>query len=201
MKVMPTFKDEITSAMTELGKMEKVVFLGEGLIDASPIYGTMIGVPKNKVIEFPIAENLIVGSAIGLALEGWTPIVVFQRMDFMLCAADDIINHLALIPLISNGKVQLRVILRTVLGSQDKDKFNVGLQHSKDLMHVFQTPGLFRGTIKPGDDVLGTYKRSLNENYPAILLEHKDDYNKEIEVSNDEHEAGSRNVSNAGTKE
>lgn len=173
------FKEAISKAMLKLSEDDKVVFLGEGLVDKTPIYGTMTDVPKGKVIEFPIAENLIVGCAIGLALEGYIPIVVFQRIDFMMCAADAIINHLALLPRISNGLVKLPVILRTVIGAQDTQKFNVGLQHSKDLTNVFKDY-INTCTLSPAlGGIYTTYRNYIESDSPAIIIERKDDYEKE----------------------
>lgn len=172
-----TLKEQLTSTMEELSRNDKVIFLGEGLIDASPIYGTMINVPKNKVIEMPIAENLIVGASIGLALEGYIPVVVFQRMDFMLCAADAIINHLCLMPKMSGGRITLPVIIRTVVGSQDIKKFNVGMQHSKDLTYIF-SPYINTITLKPEYNVKELYLKQLEHPEPVMIVEWKDDYEK-----------------------
>ena len=132
-----TQKDQITKAMTWLAEQEDTVFLGEGLINAGRIYGTLNGVSMNKCIEFPIAENLIMGAAIGLAIRGFRPIVIFQRMDFMLCAADAIINHLCKIPEMSGHKIKLPVIIRAIIGNQDKS-FDVGIQHKADYTHIFE---------------------------------------------------------------
>ena len=131
------YKEAIIDSMGMLADDPKCVFLGEGLVEDNAIYGTMIKVPLTKVIEMPVAENLIVGSAIGLSIAGYKPVVIFQRMDFMLCGADAIINHLALISKISGGKCNPQVLIRCVLGAQDKTKFDVGLQHSKDMSHIF----------------------------------------------------------------
>ena len=60
----------------------------------------------------PVAENLTMGVAIGLALRKARPVVIFQRMDFMLIASDAIINHLALMPKMSGGQFNLPVIIR-----------------------------------------------------------------------------------------
>ena len=92
-----TYQEAITDEMAYLGKKRDVMFLGQGLVNAGRIYHTLDGVAKRNCVEMPIAENLIMGCGIGLAMHGLRPVVVFQRMDFMLIAADQIINHLALI--------------------------------------------------------------------------------------------------------
>ena len=115
-----TYKEHIIDSMEWLSEQKDTVFIGEGLINAGGIYGTMDKVPIKRCIEMPIAENLIVGAAMGLTLLGYRPIVVFQRMDFMLVAADAIINHLCKIPAMSGDRVKLPVIIRAIIGNQDK---------------------------------------------------------------------------------
>jgi len=91
-------RESITKAMKMLSKKSKIVFLGENIINSGRIYGTLDTVSTKKCIEMPVAENLIAGTAIGLAIGGYRPVCIFQRMDFMLIAADAIINHACLLP-------------------------------------------------------------------------------------------------------
>lgn len=133
MKIM-TVKEAITIEMEKLSKNPKVVFLGENIINSKRIYGTLDNVPLTSCIETPVAENLIAGMAIGLSLRGYIPICIFQRMDFMLIAADQIINHACVYPKLG---VSCPVIFRTIKATLE-EKFYVGHQHSKDLSHVFE---------------------------------------------------------------
>lgn len=169
-----TYKEGIIKAMEDLGKKKDTVFLGEGLINAGRIYGTLNGVDIKKCIEFPIAENLIVGSAIGLAIEGYKPVVVFQRMDFMTIAADAIINHLSLIPKMSGGKVSLPVIIRAIIGSRDKG-FDCGMQHNKDLTDMFK-PWIFTVLLKKGMDIPHYYSIAYSSLDPVLMIEDRDLY-------------------------
>lgn len=173
-----TYQQSVTKEMEELGKRERSVFLGQGIINGERVYGTLKGVPIKKCIEMPIAENLIVGAAIGLALEGLKPIVVFQRMDFMLIAADAIINHLSLMPLMSGGQFTLPVILRTIIGSRDL-KFDVGLQHNHDFTQTFQR---YIGTFSYEP---GIYSTAYRSRYPRVVVEEKDSYKEELKENNE----------------
>ena len=172
-----TYKEGITKAMTNLSQKKDTVFLGEGIINAGRIYGTMEGVDLKKCIEFPIAENLIVGSAIGLAIEGFRPVVIFQRMDFMLCAADAIINHLSIIPKMSGDRINLPVIIRAIIGSQ-KESFNVGAQHNKDLTDMFK-PWIHTHVFKKGMDIQHYYHIAYDCKNPVLMIEEKDLYEVE----------------------
>ena len=165
--------DAITQEMQWLASKKDTVFIGEGITNAGRIYHTLDKVPLRKCIETPIAENLISGIAIGLALEGYQPIVVFQRMDFMLIAADAIINHMALMPKMSGGQFTLPIIIRTIIGSQSR-KFWVGEQHNHDFEHVFKP------YVKILHYTSDFYKLAYGFLEPVIVIERKDDYSGRV---------------------
>jgi len=163
------YKQHIGNELAKLGTLDHTIFLGEGIINAGRCYDTLNEVPLTKCIEMPIAENLIVGSAIGLALAGYYPIVVFQRMDFMLVAADAIINHIAKLPEMSGNQIIMPIVIRTILGSTSK-KFEMGPQHCADYRHVFSP------YIKCIDYRPGAYLENFSKPNPIIIIERKDDY-------------------------
>lgn len=175
-----TYKNHITNTMGWLAEQKDTVFIGEGLINAGRIYGTMDCVPKKKCIEMPIAENLIVGTAMGLALQGFRPIVVFQRMDFMLVAADAIINHLCKIPEMSGEQVKLPVIIRAIIGNQSKE-FDVGEQHRQDYTHIFQ-PYIFTIPLTVPSDISILYKDIYlkHNEHPVLVIERYNKYEEKV---------------------
>ena len=173
-----TYKDAITETLGELAKKEEVVILGQGIIQTGSVYGTLDKVYSNKCLELPCAENLHVGLAIGLALQGFRPILIFQRMDFILLAADAIINHMALMPKMSGGQFKLPIIIRVIVGSQDKS-FDIGPQHNKDFSELFM-PYLTVNQFRRGMDIKNAYEVAYNEAEPTMMVEYKDCYNEEI---------------------
>lgn len=175
---MVTYQSELTRTFGELAKQKEVVFLGQGLVNGDRVYGTMSEVPTNKCMELPCAENLIMGVATGLALKGLRPVVVFQRMDFILLAADQIINHLALMPKMSGGQFKLPVLIRAIVGSSDRN-FDVGEQHRKDFSDMFREY-LSVYTFRRGMDIFNSYTEAYKEDAPALLVEYKDNYKEEI---------------------
>lgn len=177
---MPSYKDDIIEAMATLARKKNTVFLGENVINSGRLYGTLNKVPIKRCIEMPVAENLIAGTAIGLALVGYRPICIFQRMDFMLIAADQIINHAALIPKMSGGSICLPIIFRTVKGDLNKE-FWVGHQHSKDFTHIFQQY-LPTYTI-PEYNAQDIYRRAYNEGIPVLVVEDYKSYGEEVNVN------------------
>jgi len=172
-----TNKEQITLAMQHLAKKKKVVFLGENIINSGRIYGTLDKVSTRKCIEMPVAENLIAGTAIGLALEGYHPVCIFQRMDFMLIAADQIINHACLIPKMSGDSVVLPIIFRTIKAKLSSD-FWVGHQHSKDLTHVFR-PYMPVYEVPKYATPTTAYEQAYKLNKPVLVVEDYKHYGKE----------------------
>lgn len=126
----------ICEEMEEFAKNPKVIFMGQQTASEN-FYRTLENVPLHRRIEMPIAEELQMGQSLGLAMTGWLPISIYQRMDFLPRAMDQIVNHLNLIPEMSRGLYKPKVIIRTTVGTNNP--FDVGLQHNKDLTELFKT--------------------------------------------------------------
>lgn len=106
--------------MTYLGGLDNTIFIGQQMrYPGNGLYSTMEGVPLNKRIEIGVCEDTQLGIAVGLAQAGKLPICVFPRMDFLMCAMNQLINHL--------DKYPYRVIIRTCIGSTKP--LDPGLQH------------------------------------------------------------------------
>lgn len=95
-----TYKESLTAAMTSLAADPRRVFIGYGLTTGRAM-GTLKDVPAAQILETPVAENLMVGLAIGQSLAGKLPVVYFERADFLLNAMDAIVNHLNAIATLS----------------------------------------------------------------------------------------------------
>lgn len=116
-------------AMTWLGEQPDVIFLGQGVgCSGTKMSADFEGVPAEKRLEMPVAEELQIGISIGLALEGFVPVSVFPRINFLWRAADQLINHLDKLPLYSDYRP--KVIIRTAIGS--KTPLDAGPQHTGD---------------------------------------------------------------------
>jgi pyruvate/2-oxoglutarate/acetoin dehydrogenase E1 component len=126
-----TYKESLTQAMTDLAKDPLVRFIGYGVRVGGRAAGTLAGVAESQLIETPVAENLMVGMATGMALAGLRPVVFIERMDFILNAMDAIVNHLDKIEVLSQGQFRPSVILRVVVGNRTKPLFT-GVTHVQD---------------------------------------------------------------------
>jgi pyruvate/2-oxoglutarate/acetoin dehydrogenase E1 component len=132
---MNAYKQALKEEMELLCTISNVIFLGQQ-VGAEDFYGTLSTIPAEKRLEMPVAEELQMGMSIGLALEGYLPISIYQRMDFLPRACDQLVNHLDLIAKLSNKKFNPKVIIRTTIGSVSP--LDTGAQHSKDLTEGFQ---------------------------------------------------------------
>ena len=122
-----TYADCLTDSMTWLGQMPDTIFIGQSVeYPGNAIFKTLCSVPAEKKLELPVAEDMQMGMSIGLAMTGKTVISIFPRMDFLMCAMNQLVNHLDknIYPL--KGKV----IIRTCVGS--KTPMNPGVQHCGD---------------------------------------------------------------------
>tara|TARA_Y100000310_G_scaffold328372_1_gene396409 strand:- start:1486 stop:2040 length:555 start_codon:yes stop_codon:yes gene_type:complete len=118
-----SYSDELTKAMTWLGEQPETVFLGQQTVfPGNGLYRTLEDVPLDKRIEMPVAEDMQMGIAIGMARAGKVPITIYPRMDFLLLAMNQLVNHL--------DKYPAGVIIRVCVGS--KTPLDPGPQHSGD---------------------------------------------------------------------
>lgn len=125
------YQEETKRAMNMLAKNNKTIFLGQTLVyGGSPMYGSCEDVPKEKKLEMPVFEDTQLGMSIGLALEGFIPISVFPRVDFFICAMNQLVNHLDKVEEMSKGEFHPGVIIRTQIGNSKP--LYPGAQHCGD---------------------------------------------------------------------
>ena len=174
------YGEAIKKSMEMLAENEKTIFLGYNTCFGSKAYGTLEKIPEDKKIETPVAENLMMGLAIGMSIEGYRPVVFFERHDFMLIALDGIVNHLDKIEKMSKGQFKTPVIIRTVIGS--KEPLDAGPQHTQDFTEAFKK--LINFPIyepKNPKEIIESYKKAKDFNGPVMIIEKKDLYDKEFE--------------------
>ena len=175
-----TYKEELIKAMEILGNNEKTIFLGQSVeYTGSVIYGTLIKVPDRKKIELPIIEDTQMGMSSGLSLEGFIPVTIFPRMDFLILAANQLVNHLDKIQEISNNQFNPKVIIRTAIGS--KFPIDSGLQHSSDYAEALKILLKNINVVKltKSEDIVPEYKKALESDRSTILIEVSDFYDDE----------------------
>lgn len=157
-----------------MSRDKSIYLLGLGVADSAGIFGSTLGLAEafpGRVIEPPVSEAAFTGAAIGSALTGMRPVVVFQRSEFAILALDQIINHAAKIRYMSGGKQICPLVVRIIVGKG----WGNGAQHSQSLQSVFaHIPGL--NVVMPCDPFTGqgVFMAALESEDPTIIIEHRD---------------------------
>lgn len=111
--------DELKRSMNHLAADPRVVFLGQAVAcPGTAMSNTLTEVPKHQLLELPVDEDMQMGMANGLAIAGQIPVSIFPRWNFLILALNQIVNHLDKFALMSNGRYQPKVIIRTGIGSE-----------------------------------------------------------------------------------
>ena len=88
------YKDALSKSMEELSKKDNIVFIGQQIIyRGNPMSTTLGNVPKDKIIELPVMEDSQMGMSLGMAMTGDFVITFYPRWDFVISAANQLINH------------------------------------------------------------------------------------------------------------
>lgn len=173
-----SYKGELARAMLMLAEDPARRFLGYGVVQGRAM-GTMKGIDVRQMVETPVAENLMVGMATGMALHGIRPVVFIERCDFLLNAADALVNHLDKMSLISRGEFKPAAIIRVVVGNRTNG-LQTGATHVQDFSEAFdsmlQTIPVV--VLKKPEDIYGAYlaarDRILLNSISTVLFEYKD---------------------------
>lgn len=182
---MPELKyaEAIRSALdTELAADERVVILGEEVGALGGVFTVTQGLQErhgeDRVMDSPIAENALVGWAVGAAAEGMRPVVEIMFSDFVLLALDQIVNMAAKLRFMSNGQFNVPIVIRMPGGGGT----NHGPQHSQSLESLFaQVPGLVVAMPSTASDAYWMMREAIALDDPVIFLESKYLYFRSIE--------------------
>jgi len=170
------YKEALIHSMGAMAADPATCFIGYGVKYGGKAMGTLRNVPENQLVETPVAENLMVGVAIGMALKGRKPVVFIERFDFILNAADAIVNHLDKINLISRGEFAPNIIIRVVAGNRNKPLFT-GETHVQDFSAAFRAMvGFPVLQCRSAEEVTANYRDAFAglSRQSSMLIEYKD---------------------------
>ena len=183
-----TFREAINEAMRlEMRRDPTVIVMGEDVAGGAgthleaageEAWGGPLGVTKGLVTEFgrdrvldtPISESAFIGAAAGAAATGLRPIAELMFVDFFGVCMDQIYNQAAKLRYMSGGKVQVPMVVRSMIGAG----FGAGPQHSACHYSVFaHMPGL--KTVVPATpyDAKGLLISAIRDPDPVMFFEHK----------------------------
>lgn len=170
-----TMVQAITDALrTSMARDRRVILLGEDIGRNGGVFRLTEGLQAefgaDRVLDTPLAENGIVGTAIGMALYGLRPVCEIQFADFIFPAFDQIVSELAKMRYRSNGQYASPVIVRTPYGGGIRG----GLYHSQSPEAYFaHTPGLNVVIPSTAEDAKGLLLAALDSPDPTLFLEPK----------------------------
>jgi 2-oxoisovalerate dehydrogenase E1 component beta subunit len=164
----------------------KVIVMGEDVGTLGGVFRITEGLQKdfgaNRVIDSPLAESGIVGTAIGLALKGYRPVCEIQFDGFIYPAFDQIVSQLAKMRARSGGTVALPVVIRVPAGG------GIGaVEHHSESNEAYfaHTPGLRVVSCSNPADAYRLLRAAIASDDPVIFFEPKRRYWDKAEVDTD----------------
>jgi 2-oxoisovalerate dehydrogenase E1 component beta subunit len=161
----------------------KVLIMGEDVGKLGGVFRITDGLQKDfgedRVIDTPLAESGIVGTAIGLALRGYRPVAEIQFDGFVFPAYDQIVTQLAKMHARSLGKVKLPVVIRIPYGG------GIGAveHHSESPEALFaHVAGLKVVSPSNASDAYWMLQQAIDSDDPVIYFEPKRRYHDKSEV-------------------
>jgi len=157
----------------EMRRDPRVFVIGEDIV-----LGVPFGVTKGLVDEFgpdrvlnaPISESAIVGSAMGAAMTGLVPVVDMHFADFVTCAMDEVVNQIAKSRYMFGGQIDCPLTLRMPYGIGK----SAGGHHSNSVEAWFvNTPGLKICVPSTPADGRGLLKTAIRDPDPVLVFEHR----------------------------
>ena len=162
----------LNQAMLKLANMPGSIFIGQNVeYDGNVMYNHLNGVPSQKRLEMPVAEELQTGLAIGLAIQGFVPVSIYPRFDFMLRAMDQLVNHLDKFAQMSCGQWNPKIIMRTRKGN--RIPLDAGPQHTQDHSAAFKL--MFTNVdvyeIVNEEDIMPAYDAAISNCRSTLIVE------------------------------
>jgi pyruvate/2-oxoglutarate/acetoin dehydrogenase E1 component len=180
----------------EMRRDESVMLLG---IDVGPL-GGLFGTTKTlhaefgpaRVLEFPISETGYIGAGIGLAIEGFRPVIEIQMADFVTVALDQVMTVVSKEYAVTGGASSLPLVIRLPYGANLTGQGymgGAGPAHSQSHEAWFcHSPGLTVVMPSSPADALGLLKAAVRSPDPVIFMEQKGLYYAiEAEVPDGDH--------------
>jgi len=184
-----TYRDAVAAGIAqEMERDDSVVCLGEDIAAAGGVFKATVGLLEKfgplRVRDTPIAEQAILGAAMGAAMTGLKPVAEIMFSDFLAVCWDIVANEIAKTRYMTNGQISLPLVIRT--GNGGGSRF--GAQHSQSVENwAMAIPGLKVVAPSTPADVKGLLAAAIRDPDPVIFFEHKALYAVKGEVPDGEH--------------
>jgi pyruvate/2-oxoglutarate/acetoin dehydrogenase E1 component len=184
-----TYRDAVAAGIAqEMERDSSVVCLGEDIGAAGGVFKATVGLLEKfgplRIRDTPIAEQAILGAAMGAAMTGLKPIAEVMFSDFLAVCWDIVANEIAKTRYMTNGQISLPLVIRT--GNGGGSRF--GAQHSQSVENwAMAIPGLKVVAPSTPADVKGLLAAAIRDPDPVIFFEHKALYATKGVVPDGEH--------------
>jgi len=184
-----TYRDAVAAGIAqEMERDNSVVCLGEDIAGAGGVFKATVGLLEKfgplRVRDTPIAEQAILGAAMGAAMTGLRPVAEIMFSDFLAVCWDMVANEIAKTRYMTNGQISLPLVIRT--GNGGGSRF--GAQHSQSVENwAMAIPGLKVVAPSTPADVKGLLAAAIRDADPVVFFEHKALYATKGEVPDGEH--------------
>jgi 2-oxoisovalerate dehydrogenase E1 component beta subunit len=165
----------------------KVIILGEDVGKLGGVFRITDGLQKDfgdqRVIDTPLAESGIIGTAIGLAIRGYRPVCEIQFDGFVYPAYDQIVSQVAKMHYRSQGKVRLPIVIRIPFGG------GIGaVEHHSESPEAYfaHTAGLKVVSCANAQDAYAMIQQAIAADDPIVFLEPKRRYWEKAPVEVDQ---------------
>jgi pyruvate/2-oxoglutarate/acetoin dehydrogenase E1 component len=169
---MSDYREELDRSMQYLASKQDTIFLGQSMIYGGiAIAKSFKNIPQDRKIEMPVAENLQLGMSTGLALKGFVPVTVYPRWNFLLLAADQLVNHLDKLVEMTEGQFNPKVIIRVAVGVKrpvDPQEQHVG-DFSKAFSEMLRNVNVIK--LEEAKDIFPAYEKAYTTSSSTILVE------------------------------
>ena len=135
---------------------------------------TLTNVSKDKMIELPVMEETQMGMSLGISMTGKTVITFYPRWDFIILAANQLINHIDKFELMTGKKAN--ILIRVGKGS-DKP-LDPGHQHKGNYLEEFKSmcPNITFHNLTDSKSILETYVNAYQQGGVHVLVEYPEMY-------------------------
>jgi pyruvate/2-oxoglutarate/acetoin dehydrogenase E1 component len=171
--------DELKRSMEWLGEQNDTIFIGQAVEYAGTgMTNTLKDVSTDKLMEMPVNEDMQMGITNGFAMNGFVPVSIYPRWNFLLLSMNQLINHLDKLPMISDYKT--KAIIRTAIGSERP--LHPQWQHVGDYTEAFDKMLTNVEVIRldEPEQIFEAYQKAYNrtDGKSTILVEWGDYYNE-----------------------
>jgi pyruvate dehydrogenase E1 component beta subunit len=179
-----TIREAVSQALwEEMERDDKVFIMGEEVGMWGGTYAVTKGFYDHfgpeRVRDTPISEGVIVGAAVGAAMNGLKPVAELMTINFAFLAMDQIVNHAAKVRSMFGGQFKAPIVIRTTSGGGKQ----LGATHSQTPDVIFaHFPGLKVVAPATPADAKGLLKAAIRGDDPVLFIEHSTLYQERGEV-------------------